>query len=303
MTKISLKSPARPAIVGISLFGVCLSGLAQTVLSTQALPDATQFMQSVAANFKDQYDEQTLLKGYVYRAFTVEEELDGKGRVRTSRTTEFDTYLFPQGPFRWVLTRDGTPLSKNESRQQEDAFTAHVDGRQIQTADGPWSRSQRSSPASQRDMIEDIPDAFLFELLRRETVDGRPAIVVGFGPRDGADYSSRLGKLLLPKVAGRAWIDEEDQTLVRVEAEVVDDVKVGVFGLLAKIRKGTVHVQEWFRTDSGKWLPWKREMEFEARSFLVKTYHRRILEERSDYRKFSLNDTTGPSGGAPQQNR
>ena len=53
----------------------------------------------------------------------------------------------------------------------------------------------------------------------RELLDGRSSIVLSFRPRSGTDPSGRAGKILV-KFAGRAWIDEEDKQLVRVDAQL-----------------------------------------------------------------------------------
>ncbi len=292
------KTSARIAVLIVPALGVSLPALSQMAPAEMPLPESTQFLRLVDTNLKYQFDEQKLLEGYAYRVLRVEEELDGEDRVKERQTTESEIYRFPQGPFRRVLGRNGTPLTDTESRQQKVAFAAHVEGKKIQKPDDSLMGSRANTPAELGALAADIPHAFDFKLLRRETLNGRASIVVRFRPREHAGYSSRMGKLLLPKVAGLAWIDEEDHRLARVEAEIVDDVKVGVFGLLAKIHKGTVHVQEWRKVDDGMWLPWKQELEFKARSFLVRRSHRRVVEERSAYRKFPLNTAAGPSGEA-----
>ena len=46
-----------------------------------------------------------------------------------------------------------------------------------------------------------------FTLARRETLDGRDAIVVAFKPRPDAKPKTRQGKMA-KSFAGRIWIDE-----------------------------------------------------------------------------------------------
>ncbi len=276
-----------------------LPAFSQTAPSKAPLPESTEFLKAVETNFKKQFDEQALLEGYVYRVRAVEEELDDDNRVKKRVTTESEIYQFEQGPFRKLLRDNDRPLSAEEVQEQEADFSMHAEGEKIQKFDGPWLQSRTKSPEERGAFLQDVPQALDFELLRREMLNGRPAVVVKFSPRKDAPYSSRLGRLLLPNVAGLAWIDEEDLTVARVEAEIVADVNVGVFGLLAKISKGTVHIQEWLRSDDGKWLPWKRTMEFRARSFLVRGTHRRVAEERSDYRKFSVDTPADLFEGAP----
>ena len=61
--------------------------------------------------------------------------------------------------------------------------------------------------------------------------------MLAFRPKPGVDPAGRAGKILV-KFAGRAWIDEEDKQLVRVDAELVDTLSFGL-GVLARLQKGS----------------------------------------------------------------
>ena len=70
----------------------------------------------------------------------------------------------------------------------------------------------------------------------RELVDGRPTIVVEFAPRPGYKPVTEGGKVI-QKFSGRAWVDEADRQLVRLEAQLVETLGVGP-ARIARLQKG-----------------------------------------------------------------
>jgi hypothetical protein len=89
------------------------------------------------------------------------------------------------------------------------------------------------------------------------------------------------------KFSGRAWIDEADRQLVRVEAKLTDDLSFG-FGILAKLKKGARAELQRRKVNDEIWLPAEARFVGHARVFLVKALHIDALSEYSDYRKFTV---------------
>ena len=76
-----------------------------------------------------------------------------------------------------------------------------------------------------------------FTNARRVTVNGRPTIAVDYTGDPRTKTENRM-EGVIRDMAGTAWVDEEDQMLVRAEGRFVNDFKIGG-GLLANIHKGT----------------------------------------------------------------
>ena len=68
-------------------------------------------------------------------------------------------------------------------------------------------------------------------------------------------------------VAGRAWIDEEDYQVARVEVEVIDPISIGL-GILAKLQKGASIVADRRKFNDEIWLPMRTEITLNARVLL-----------------------------------
>ena len=75
-------------------------------------------------------------------------------------------------------------------------------------------------------------------MLRREPLDGHDTILATLTPRRDVKPQTDDGKIMR-HFAARAWINEADAELVRVEITAIDTLTIGL-GLLARIDKGTV---------------------------------------------------------------
>ncbi len=120
----------------------------------------------------------------------------------------------------------------------------------------------------------------------REPVDGRPAIIVSFAPRPGYKPVTAGGKVL-QKLAGRAWIDEEDKQLVRIEARLLENLGVGPAGI-ARLQKGASAYFHRKKVNREIWLP--TEARFTGVAKILLFYGPRVdaLFEYGDYKKFSV---------------
>jgi len=103
-----------------------------------------------------------------------------------------------------------------------------------------------------RSSLEEVWSVLDFELDRREIFEGRPAVVVTFTPRQGAEATTRQGKLARA-FSGEAWVDEETREVRHVEATTVETISYG-WGVLARLGKGTVATLEREPVGGGVWM-------------------------------------------------
>ena len=83
----------------------------------------------------------------------------------------------------------------------------------------------------------DILMAADFQLLRRESIDGRPVILLAFTPNPAYKPRTDIGKML-QRASGRVWVSETDYEAVRLEAQLDDTISFGM-GLLARVQPGS----------------------------------------------------------------
>ena len=89
----------------------------------------------------------------------------------------------------------------------------------------------------------------------------------------------------------RAWVNEIDHELVRVDAEAIDTLSMG-WGLLARLHKGAKLSFLRTKVNDEVWLPSRVSYSGSARVGLVAVLRRSGTSEYSGYRKFSVDTSS-----------
>jgi len=227
---------------------------------------------------------------YTYTETCTETKLDSSGKAKSS---EMDVYeIIPTGKpfdiFRRKTVKAGIPLSQRELDKQDREFMermakqqAEAEKRKSETQAKP-KQEPPPNPPKQESMFLALYD---FQMVGRETLDGRPVIRLTFKPKPGYTPQNTLAKML-QHVIGSAWVSEDDYELARVEVEVTEPITFG--GILARIRPGSKAAMEWRKFNDEVWLPYKREFVANARLLLLKGMHEHESSEFSGFRKYSV---------------
>ena len=252
------------------------------------LPEVQTFLAQVRERL---HSDDFLLDQYTFTEKQTERRLDSDGNVKKITTSMYEVYPSPEPgrTYRKLVERDGKPLTAEELAKEDEKQEAK-EARKAAKLYGE-DASRRASAESERRLketrtIDEIFRIYEFRIVGRETLDGRTTIVVTFEPRPGVETDTRGGKIL-KKFTGRAWVDEEDRQLVRVEADLTDDLSFG-FGILAKLKKGSHAQIQRRKVNDEIWLPAQAHFVGNARLFLVKGVHIDALSEYSDYKKFTV---------------
>ena len=245
-----------------------------------ALPSARAFLAEVRERV---HTDDFLLDQYTFTEKQTQRQMDADGNVKKLTSASYEVYpsAEPGQTYRKLVARDGKPLpieelAKEDRRQQAKESKAAV--RSL--------KAQAEGRRTEREAIDEIFRLYDMQVVGRETLEGRGAIVVTFAPRPGVETKTKPGKILM-KFSGRAWIDEADRQLVRVEASLTDDLSIG-FGLLAKLKKGAWAELQRRKVNDEIWLPAEARFVGHARLFLVKGLHVDTLSQYSDYKKFTV---------------
>lgn len=246
-----------------------------------SLPDASAVWERLRPNLLNQYEPTDLMKGYTYDLTSIVEEFDGKNRLKQTERLEYEVHNFNRGPFRKLVRRNGADLSEKELQKENEAlerFAKQPSGIQ------EWARNRWLKQLPE--VIDDLPNAFDIVIAGREMLNGRPTLVVKFQPKQKPKPRTEIGKVLFPKTGGKAWVDEQDARLQRLEVHYLGDVKLG-FGLLLNISKDSEQELEWTKVNDEVWLPLRYEIRIKGRIILAKGLNLRILNQYSEYKKFS----------------
>jgi hypothetical protein len=272
----------RPLLLWVLLFARL--GLAQD----RPLPDKATFIEE----FRKQLSTpDQLLSQYTYTYKETEITLDSAGKPKK---TETDVYQVVHGAERWEtyerqIVKKGKPVSEVELEKQDRKERQRVEKERSKRA--RWSEEKRrrekaKTEEEERKTNDDVFASFNYDLVRRDILHGRPAILVNFKPNKL--YRPKTGEAKqLQHVAGRIWISESDHQLAKLEAEVVEPIKFGA-GILAKLQKGSTVQFELQKINDEIWLPVRGEILYDARVLMLKGMKGRVIVEFSDHRKFNV---------------
>jgi len=251
------------------------------------LPDTASFIEEVRQNLRS---DRQLLEQYTFTEKRIEQRLDGKGAVKKTKTETYEVYpsLEPGKMYRRLVSRDGVALSEKELAEQDRRQDERVAKAERRRAEDDKDRREEER------VVSELPQIYDVELVGRETMDDRPVILVRFAPHPGYKALTDGGKLL-QKVAGRAWIDEEDRQLVRVEANLLDSLGVGPAGVV-RLQKGATSYFHRRKINGEIWLPSDARFSGAAKVLLFFGGGIDASFQYGDYKKFSVSteSTTAP---------
>jgi len=208
---------------------------------------------------------------YAYRERRTELNTNPLGRLGTGDVKLYEVYPSPTRGLtyrRLIATNDEPTSAADRARQDRDYHERTADIRRRlaeETAERrqgtPEDRAEAESRRAERlersrerarRQIDDVINAMQFNVERRDVFEGRPSIVVTFGPRPGADPQTRRGDLAR-KFAGTAWIDEAEREVRYVEATSIDSISFGL-GLAARISDGAAATMRREKVADGVWM-------------------------------------------------
>lgn len=213
----------------------------------------------------------------------VERDEVRKGDNVTSKTSR--VVYIAGSDYNLPLAIDDQPLAPEREKAEIEKLKNEVRRR---NAESPEARRQRIEKyKKERDeneaLVLDFPDAFNFELVREETMDGHPSYVLSGTPKKRTGSLSLAAKVL-SGMKGTAWIDKENFHAVRVECDVTTPVPI--YGILARVLPGT-HIEFAMApvTDS-IWLIGRLSMELRVAKLIFKS----MQVTRTTYSDNRLND-------------
>lgn len=268
--------------------------LLATAVSAQdrPLPEFTAFAERVKAGLQTDEERQA---GYTFVERRTEQRLDGNGRVTSEsvKVYEVSPGLPGEDRYRRLIEEDGKPVAAAKLAQQDrdrrkkaEAYARDMaDRAKYQKAVREYDTARRKYSAA----VEEIFRIYDIRMVRRESIDGHDTILATLTPNGTAPQTDD-GKVMRHFKA-RAWINEADAELVRVEIEAIDTLSFGL-GLLARVDKGTTATYQRRRVNDEAWLPAQVTWNGAARVLLLKRLRVRGLADFSNYRKFTVGTST-----------
>ncbi|MDE3155446.1 MAG: hypothetical protein KGN76_10115 [Acidobacteriota bacterium] len=301
--RIPHRAAARVVAVALSVACAGLVGFAAAPAEPPArdgtaaaapLPDAEAFLEATRQNLaSDGY----LQREYSYKEQVTDIRMNPFGRMGTGDVLLYQVRPRPgtNRPWRRLIAKNGVPLTSQDLREQDRKLQQEEARREERLRrESPRDRERRlqeenEGPSHEQDMIKDVLSVFTFTLTGRDTIDGRPAILVTFAPKPGVEPHTREGRIA-KHFRGQVWVLEAEHQVVRVHAEAMDDVSF-VAGFV-KIYKGFTATATRRQLADGNWLPEQTRFLGRGRAFFglfFRTFDLDIVWRYFDYQR----------GGAP----
>jgi len=180
--------------------------------------------------------------------------LDAQGRVKLSEVQTYDVTLQDGTPYRQLVQRDDSALPPTEEKAEHERLAKSIAERRHETV---VKRAKRLSeydrrPDWQSEAWHELPDAFEFRLAGEGLMDGHSFFIIEAVPREGYQPRSHTARLFR-SIKGKFWVDQQDHQIVKVEAEVIDTISVGLF--LVRVAKGSRATLQMTSVGDGVWLP------------------------------------------------
>lgn len=280
----------------VALTGVAIL-LAATVPLAQdrPLPDKELFLREARARLQT---DSSLQSSYIYTETRREQKVDGRGRTTEESVKVYESYPGLPGEPRWerLISENGKPrpASELEREMRDRQKKAEALAREMtQQPAKQQARQQRETAEQRREFDAVLDDLFLVYDIRmeqREPLNGHETIVFSLTPRPDAKPRTREGSQMR-KFTVRAWVNESDHELVRLDAEAIDTLSIG-FGLLARLHKGAKLSFLRTKVNNEVWLPAHVSYSGSARVGLIAVLRRTGTSDFSGYRKFSVDTST-----------
>jgi len=252
-----------------------------------SLPDPSALIKTVENN---QRQIEAIRKDYISHRQDEEQEFDSQGRVKSTQIKEYDVYFVGPWEIERLVSKNGKPLSEDESRKQDD----DVRKQEAKARERIAKREAGEDPGKDTITLAKFLAADRFYSLRHDAYQQREVYAMDFAPRPDFRPHSLVDRLL-NALGGTIWIDQQAKQIVRLEARFLEGVKVGG-GLLGAVQKGGNVVLEQRFVNGEVWMPSHGEIHLGARVLFI---HKSIDGNFtfSDYRKFRVDSKI--LGGAP----
>jgi len=256
--------------------------IAALVLCQSALAsDPTrELLHQTIANYEQ---SQKRMADYLFDRRSDNRQLEANGSVREQTTIVVRRDLIEEVPIQRMIERNGKPLSEDELAKERAAVRKALDEHKALSSDEQRKRLEGLvGPQREMEFLKEMPDALDYRYVDSEWRDRREILHFVMSPRPGYK-AKKMQARVFEKIRGDIWIEKRSAEIVKVDAEVFDNVSVG--GFLAKVEKGTRFLLERILIEpENVWLMQRTRLRFATKIMLIKSIRQERESVFSNYR-------------------
>jgi len=253
------------------------------------LPDIPALMHQVETH---QREAEAIEKDYTYHSVESEHDIDSHGGIKKIEVNEYDVFWIEGVRVRRLLKKDGKEVSEDEKKKEDERIDKEAakarERREKEDAKGKETDARGNDEVTVSRLLE----LGSFTNPHRVLLNGRDTIVVDYAGDPKAKTRNSFENVIRD-MAGTVWVDEREQTIVRLEGRFVNDFKLGG-GLVVNIHNGFHFSAEFVRVNNEVWLPARAEGAGSARILLFHNVNGSLSIVDSDYRKFKTSSIILP---------
>jgi len=227
-----------------------------------------------------------LARNYTCQQREVTKQLGSHGEVKSTEIKTWDITVLYGEPYLRLIEKDDKPLSAKDEQKEEEKLDKFINKRKNESEEERQKRQakEKKEREEERAFLRDVVNAYDFQIVGEEAVDGRAAWVIEATPRKDF-HPTQPHADILPKIQGRIWIDKQEYNWVKAEAEAIDTISFGLF--IARIHKGSRFSFEQVRLNNEVWLMRRFYLNGSARVLLFKNEAVEQEDTFSNYKKFT----------------
>jgi hypothetical protein len=212
---------------------------------------------------------------YTYTERDENRRMDARGQVKSEDVDVSRMILVNGARFEQLLEHNGHPPSTEERRKQDEG----LEKLKHETPDERAARLRKDQ--ENKSFLEEVLQAFDFQLVSEEIADGRPAYVLQATPHPGYHPRGKYGKMF-SKVEGKLWIDKQDFGWIKVDGRVTQSFSMGLF--VARVQRGSHIILEQISMGDAVWVPERLDVRASAKILFLKSLDIERILTYSDYR-------------------
>jgi len=235
------------------------------------LPSAEEVVRKIIERAKNREARGTVA-AFHYTQHRVIEKYDERGAVKEHEDRRYVVGPLEGGSYTALVEKNGHPLAGADLTEEQEKRRKFIDR---QTARNLGKGEEERVP-----LDADLFARYRGEVVGRDVIAGRPAIVMEFAPKSRDLPIRRRQDYLLNKLAGKVWVDEKDFDIVKVEARLTERTRL-FWGLLGNIEKADLYFEQ-TRVSEGVYLPMHLSFFWDGRK-LFTSMREKITAEWSGY--------------------
>lgn len=214
-------------------------------------------------------------------AFLQRDEFQRNGKPAS---TTHQVVMAAGSDYYMLVAIDDQPLPPDQQRSELRKLKNEFQRRNNEDPQARERRIENYQKQRQQngELVVQFPDAFNFELLLEETINGHAAYVLAATPRKRAGPASRAAKILAG-MRGQMWVEKDNIHMIRAESNVI--TPVSIFGIFARVLPGTRMELEMAPVTDSIWLVNRFSMTLKVSKFWLHS----TQATTSTYSEYRLN--------------